>query len=377
VDFELSDEQTMLRDASRSLLSDHSASGDVRSLIDTDIDVDPKFWQLATELGWSGLALPEEYGGSEQGLTELAVIAEEIGRAVGRGPFLPSVIAGLAVTRAATGAVKSEVLPHLAEGSASAAVALDEPRRRWSSGDVRSTATREPDGSFRLTARKTAVQDAGSARWIVVSAELPGETALFLVGRESTGVSVRRQSVLDVTRSLYEVVLDDVTVPAGELIGGADLAQRLYDDGAVLTCADALGAGERLLAMTVEYAKVRVQFGRAIGSFQAVKHKCATMRMQLQGARAATYYAAMAADAGAPDASRAASVAKAYVSEAMSALAGEALQVHGGIGFTWEHDLHLYLRRIKVDEVLFGDPRTHQERLCALLLAARSLDTNV
>ena len=156
------------------------------------------------------------------------------------------------------------------------------------------------------------------------------------------------------------------------LIGGADIAQRLYDDGAVLTCADALGAGERLLAMTVEYAKVRVQFGRAIGSFQAVKHKCATMRMQLQGARAATYYAAMAADAGAPDASRAASVAKAYVSEAMSRLAGEALQIHGGIGFTWEHDLHLYLRRIKVDEVLFGEPRTHQERLCTLLQAARS-----
>jgi alkylation response protein AidB-like acyl-CoA dehydrogenase len=238
---------------------------------------------------------------------------------------------------------------------------------------VQASAAQEPDGSFRLTARKTVVQDAANARWILAAARLDGETALFLVDRDSAGVSVRGQHTLDVTRNFYEVILDDVTVPAERrLAGGADLVQRVYDEGAVLTCSDALGAGERLLAMTVEYAKVRVQFGRAIGSFQAVKHKCATMRMQLQGARAATYYAAMAADAGAPDASRAASVAKAYVSEAMSTLAGEALQVHGGIGFTWEHDLHLYLRRIKVDEVLYGDPRSHQERLCALLLSARS-----
>jgi alkylation response protein AidB-like acyl-CoA dehydrogenase len=265
-----------------------------------------------------------------------------------------------------------ELLPALAEGKATASWAAAEPGQTWAPASVRTTATVEGDDLV-LTGGKTLVQDAQEARWLLVTALLDGTLACVIVDADSPGITIRRQQVLDLTRAFHEVRLDAVRVPTSRRLDlDARQLQRLYDDGAVLTAADALGAGNRLLAMTVDYAKVRHQFGRAIGSFQAIKHKLATMRIQVQAAHAATYYAAMAADAGDPDAERATCVAKAYTSQAMSSLAGEALQIHGGIGFTWEHDLHLYLRRVKVDALLYGDAPLHHERLCALLEQGRS-----
>ena len=177
---------------------------------------------------------------------------------------------------------------------------------------------------------------------------------------------------VDVSRPFDEVQLEDVVVDPSMLLGGPDdsATQRLLDEGALLTCADAIGVGAQLLEMTVDYAKVRVQFDRPIGSFQAVKHKCANMRMWLQGSWVATYHAAMSLATDAADASRAVSVAKSYTSDAISRLAGEALQIHGGIGMTWEHDLHLYLRRAKTDEVLYGDSALHRYELCKQLVAS-------
>jgi alkylation response protein AidB-like acyl-CoA dehydrogenase len=247
-----------------------------------------------------------------------------------------------------------------------------------------------------LSGRATAVQAAAAADWLLVTAATDRGGRLVLVERPRAAVEPRR--TLDETRRWYDVVLDGVRIRAADVVAADESDIRwLADAAAVLSAADSLGVGERLLEMTVGHVKVREQFGRPLGSFQSVKHKVADMLTTLKGARAATYYAAMALDAGvagasvagapvvdapvvdatvvdapvvdAPvvDATVAASVAKAFTAEGVAALAGEALQAHGGIGFTWEHDLHLYLRRAKVNEMLYGSPAEHYERLAALL----------
>jgi alkylation response protein AidB-like acyl-CoA dehydrogenase len=366
MDFELSEEQRALRDVSRALLADHCTSAQVREMTG-GADADAKLWELGTGLGWTGLAVPDEHGGSGAGLVELALVAEELGRAAARGPFIATALAGLAVARHGSPELRALALPALADGSATAAWAVAESGG-WLSPAA--SLTRAGDGdAFVLSGRKTLAQDAGSAAWLLVSATADGEPAVVVVQREAPGVRIRRQQALDLTRNLYEVVLDAVWVPAGRrLLGGAAAVKELLSAAAVLTSADALGAGTRLLEMTVEHAKVRVQFGQPIGGFQAVKQKCAEMLMTTQGTRAAVYYAAMALDAATADACEAASTAKAFTSDGISRLAGEALQVHGGIGFTWEHDLHLFLRRIKADEQLYGDAAVHRERLCEFLV---------
>ncbi|MFF3567502.1 acyl-CoA dehydrogenase family protein [Nocardia jiangxiensis] len=367
MNFELSEEQAMLREISRELLSDHAPIGVVRSWLDRDEDVDPKLWRLAAELGWPGLALPEQYGGAGQGLTELVLVAEEAGRALARGPFLSTAIVGHAVATGATASLQAATLPALADGSAWATWAFAEPHAPWTIEGIRATA--RPDGrAIVLDGAKTAVQDAGGARWLLVTAQHPDGPASFLVDRNSPGVTVRHTRTLDQTRAFYEVRLDGVRVPAGHrLDGGQAEIQRLLDYASVLRCADSLGVMQYLLDLTVEYTAVRVQFDRPIGSFQAVKHACADMAMLVHGSRAATYYAAMAADAAAEDTARAACVATSYTSGSVGDVAETALQLHGGIGFTWEHDLHLYLRRAKADRVLYGDVEIHRDRLCTLL----------
>ncbi|MFQ6396239.1 acyl-CoA dehydrogenase family protein [Nocardia sp. KC 131] len=367
MNFELDDEQVMLRDAWRDLLSDRAPIADMRARLDADEDVDSELWRLAGELGWLGVALPEEYEGADQGLVELALLAEEAGRALIRGPFLPNAIVGRAITTAGSPPLRALVLPAIAAGSSWATWAFAEPHAPWTLDGVHTTA-RTDGGAIVLDGIKTAVQDAGGARWLLVTARHDGTMRSFLVDRDFPGVTVRRQQTLDPTRAFYEVRLDGVRVSADRGLddGPADV-QRLLDYASVLRCAEALGVMARMLELTVEYAKVRVQFGRPIGTFQAVKHSCAEMAMLVHGVRAATYYAAMAEDAGAEDAARAACAAASYTSATAGDVAGRALQLHGGIGFTWEHDLHLYLRRAEVDAVLYGDTTVHRDRLCRLL----------
>src|SRR5829696_2301550 len=360
----------MLRDASRDLLTDRAAVDVLRGQLETEAEVDPALWRLAAELGWVGLLVPEEHGGSGQGLIELALVAEEIGRAVARGPFLPSAIVASAVARGAAPELQDEVLPVLAEGTAWATWAFAEPGLPWTVDGVRCTARAEGRDVV-LSGTKTAVQDADGARWLLVTALEDGRPASFLVDRDAAGIEVRRQHTLDLTRSFSEVRFTDVRVPgARRLAGGPAEVQRLLDDACVLAAAQNLGTLERMLEMTVDYVRVRVQFGRPIGSFQAVKQACSAMAMQVQGVRAASYSAAMAADAGAPDAGRAACVAASYASTVAGEVAGSALQLHGGIGFTWEHDLHLFLRRAKADGVLQGDSAVHRDRLVNAVTAA-------
>jgi len=351
VDFELTEEQAALREVSRSLLAVNCPPQLVRSLAAAGQDVDDKLWQRGAELGWTGLAVPEEHDGAGQGLVELCLVAEEIGRAAAPGPFADSALTALALARLG----RPELLGALAAGDLKASLA-------WHG----SVAGRYDAGDLVLSGRAIAVQAAATADWLLVPVATGQGGRLVLVERSRAAVESRR--TLDETRRWYDVVLDGARVRAGDVVAAdaADL-QWLADAAAVLSAADSLGVGERLLEMTVAYVKVREQFGRPLGSFQSVKHKVAGMLTALKGARAATYYGAMALDAGVPGATTAASVAKAFTAEGVAALAGEALQAHGGIGFTWEHDLHLYLRRAKVNEMLYGAPAEHYERLVALL----------
>jgi alkylation response protein AidB-like acyl-CoA dehydrogenase len=328
MDFEVSEEQAMLREVSRSMLAAVCSPEYVRSFLGAGEGGDEKLWQRGVELGWTSLAVPEEMDGAGQGLVELALIAEEIGRAAAPGPWVTTALAAAAAAR---GGAPADVVGDLADGFRKAAIV---------------------DASV-----PGMVHAAGSADWLLV------------VSRDSVGlversrVATRKRETLDQSRMFYAVDVDDLA-PDHPL---AVEPRWVLDGAAVLTAADALGVGERLLAMTVEYAKVREQFGRPIGSFQVVKHKAADMLAIVKGVRAATYYAAMALDAHTDDATSAASVAKAFAAEQVPVLAGHALQTHGGIGFTWEHDLHLFLRRATVDEVLFGDAGFHHDRVAALL----------
>ena len=353
MDFELTDEQAALREVSRAMLAANCPTQLVRALAGAGKDVDDKLWQLAAELGWLGLAVPEELDGAGQGLTELCLVAEELGRAVAPGAFIDSALAAVVLARAGITDRAARLVPALAAGTQRVSLAHH--------GRV----TGQPSGTeLVLTGRATAVQAAATADWLLVTVAVAGEGGrrLVLVAREL--VVVERRRTLDETRQWYDVVLDGVSVPLTDVITADDaVIAWMADAAAVLTAADALGVGERLLDMTVGYVKVREQFGRPLGSFQSVKHKVADMLATLKGARAATYYAAMALDAGAAVAPLASSAAKAFTGEGIAGLAGQALQAHGGIGFTWEHDLHLYLRRAKVDEILYGSTAEHQERI--------------
>ena len=351
MDFELTEEQAALREVSRGMLAVSCPPSLVRSLAAAGRDVDDKLWQRGAELGWTGLAIPEEYDGAGQGLVELCLVTEEIGRAAAPGAFADSALTGLVLARLG----RPALLPALASGDRKASLASHGPAGgRYDGGDLL------------LSGRATAVQAAAAADWLLVTAATDQGRRLVLVERAAVAVEQRR--TLDETRRWYDVVLDGVRIPAADVVATAEAdIQWLADAAAVLSAADSLGVGERLLEMTVGYVKVREQFGRPLGSFQSVKHKVADMLTTLKGARAATYYAAMALDADIADATVAASVAKAFTAQGVGALAGEALQAHGGIGFTWEHDLHLYLRRAKVNEMLYGAPAEHYERLAALL----------
>jgi alkylation response protein AidB-like acyl-CoA dehydrogenase len=363
VDFELSDEQVLLGESTRRLLESTTPLTEVRRLADTELRYEPAVWRRGTELGWPILAVAEETGGVGGDLVDLAIVAEEHGRAVNPGPIAGSAAVAMAASRHASDQVRDEVIDSIAAGAVGA-WAFAEPRRPWSIDGLRTTATKTPDG-YRLSGTKTASHGALGARWLLVTALLDDAPASFLVDTDAIPIGVRPLDTLDLTRRFGEAELADVVVPEVALLHGVDddALQRLLDEAAVLVCADAVGVAEHLLAATVEYAKVRVQFGRPIGSFQAIKHKCANMRLWLQGSRVATYYAAMALAAGTDDATAAAATAKAYVGDAIRKLAAEALQVHGGIGMTWEHDLHLYYRRAKTDEILSGDVTLHRRRL--------------
>ena len=375
MDFAFSEEQEMLRRSARDFLAKECSPKAVRKLMESTDTYDKALWQKLAGLGWTALGIPEQYGGVGTFL-DLIVVLEEAGRALLPGPFFATMgLAVPALIEAGTEAQKKEVLGAVAQGSARATLAFTEPSGRWDAGSV--TLTAKPSaGGWQLDGVKLFVPDADAADYMVVAARTRGEgedgISLFLVKGRPHGMTVTSLKTLDMTRRWSEVRFDGVKLEGGSLMGDAHKAwpalKRALDWATAALCAEMVGGTQKVLETSTEYAKSRQQFGKPIGIYQAVSHKLADMLVLSESGRSATYYAAWAVDADAPDRSLAASMAKAYVSDAYRKVAGDGIQVHGGIGFTWEHDMHLYFKRAKSSEVTLGDANYHRE------LVAQSLD---
>ncbi|HEY2996639.1 MAG TPA: acyl-CoA dehydrogenase family protein [Methylomirabilota bacterium] len=377
MDFGFNQEQELLRATARKFFENECTSEFVRARMAEPAGVTDEFWKKLAEQGWLGLIYPEEFDGTGLGFVDLTVLMEEMGRAVMPGPFFSTVLlGGLTIFEAGSAAQKKEWLSKISAGQAKATLAFTEPNARWDAAGV-TVSARESSGKFTLTGTKLFVLDAHVADVIVVAARTregkrPEEgLSLFLVPKGAKGLDVKLLPTMDQTRKLCEVTFRDVTVGADALLGAKDQAwgplSRVLDRATVALCAEMCGGAQRVLDMTTDYAKIRVAFGKPIGSYQGVKHRAADMLVEVENAKSLTYYAAWAVDENVPEAPLAASMAKAYVSDAYRRTAGAGIQLHGGIGFTWEHDLHLYFKRAKSSEFTFGDASYHRERVAQLI----------
>jgi len=375
MDFDLSKPQKLLRETARGLLARECPAGRVRELMETETAYDEKLWQTLADQGWMGLALPEEYGGLGLGLVELAVVAEEMGRACLPGPFLSTLTAAALVERAGSSEQRAKYLESVAAGELKAIVAVLEEDANWNVDAVKLKAVRDGD-NFSLSGQKLFVPDAGVADLLICVARDGDQLALLPVEPNADHLFIKAMPSMDGTRKLYEVTFDGVKVAGADALGADGDArgaiQSALGVATVALCAEMVGGMKWILETTVEYAKTRQQFGRVIGSFQAVQHHCADMLLMTESARSATYYAAWAVTEGDPAASSAVSIAKAYCSDAYREVGNRGIQVHGGIGFTWEHDLQLYYKRSKSSETLFGDAAFHRERLARLIIDERA-----
>jgi alkylation response protein AidB-like acyl-CoA dehydrogenase len=364
VNFAFNEEQEELRAAVRRFLAEKSPEPEVRRLMETVSGYDPDVWRLACQqLGLPGLAIPEKFGGSGFGYVELSVVFEEMGRVLLCAPFFATVaLAANLLLSTDDEIAKADYLPGLARGDLIGTVALAEPSSRWDEVGVSLPATATA-GAWTLTGEKLYVLDGAIADLILVAARTPAGVSVFAVEKGAPGLTVEPLATMDQTRKQARVLLR--ATPA-RLVGveGAGWAavSRMLDLAAVALAAEQVGGAQRVLDMAVDYAKTRVQFGKPIGSFQAIKHKCADMLLEVESARSAASYGCFVAE-DADELPVAASLAKAYCSEAYLHAAAENIQIHGGIGFTWEHPAHLYFKRAKSSELLFGDPAYHRELL--------------
>jgi len=366
VDFTFSAEQEDFRAAVRTTLAAEAPPAYVREMIEDPVGVTSQLWSKMAELGWLGVVVPEEAGGLGLGLVDLVVLQEELGKLPFPGPFASSAVAAtLAAVRLGAG----ELLEDLAAGRRRGTVALEEPGHGDPLASVRASAEREgPGDGWVLEGAKPVVLDGASADWaLVVAAETGGSGGLatFLL-EEPAGEAV---PALDVTRKVARVVLDGRSArrvgPPGDQ---SEIWRRILDDVNVALCAELVGTCERALDLAVEYAKVRVQFDRPIATFQVIKHKAADMLHRVELARVGTHFAAWASDAEDPGRERAAAMCKGYVAEAADQVTAESIQVHGGLGFTWDVDCHLLYRRAKQDDLLFGAQGFERRRLADLIL---------
>jgi alkylation response protein AidB-like acyl-CoA dehydrogenase len=371
MDLELTDDQELLRSTTRRFVEQECPLPRVRELSDGRASADHDYLASAAELGWFATLVPEDLGGgsvSGLGVCDAAVVAEERGRMLQPAAFVPTNVVAHAIVLGGTDTMRESIVPALAAGEVVATWAAHTDTGSFDpTGGVHVTGT--PD-ALRLTGRKTLVQDAHSASWILVTAADGDGASQFLLGADRVGLQVVRRSGFDLSRQLSEVYVDDVEVSTTDMVGergaaGAAVEGQL-DLAAVLTVAESVGAMDRIFELTVEYAKARTAFGRPIGSFQAVKHLLADTSLLLEESKAVSVAAARALQGERENRSEIASMAKSFVAEAGVELAHNCWQVFGGIGYTWEHDLHLYLRRLTVDAVLYGDAAWHRERICRL-----------
>lgn len=377
MEFAFDDDQELLRETTRRFLEQRHPIDALRPKLETDSTFDRDVWQAGAELGWTSLLVPAQYeGGSitDQPVVDLAGVAEELGRGLYPGPFLSTNVVADTIASFGDESQHKEHLIPIAHGRCVAAWCLSgDGRPDLESIEVRATPDRD---GLRLDGVARYVHDAHQADLLMVTCRTDSGPTLALVplrdaGVAQDGVAIRVLGGLDLTRRYCEVRFTGVEVPAhGVLgpIGGAEAAiERGLRLATVLQAAEAVGAAQRLFETTLQHARDRVQFGRPIGSFQAIKHKLADLLIELEGARAAAHFAAMAVADDREDRDIAVAVAGSTVRDTAAQVAGEAVQIHGGVGFTWEYDVHLFLRRAKVDQLLLGDPAWHRERLCRLI----------
>jgi alkylation response protein AidB-like acyl-CoA dehydrogenase len=369
MDFDLSKPQKMLQDSVKEFLTRHCPLERVRELMETPTAHDPELWEGLTDQGWTSLTLPEDHEGLGLGAVELAAVTEAMGAFCMPGPFISNLWAAELIAATENDVLAAEILPGVADGETLVTVALLEGSGSWSPEDA-SLQIDASGGGLTLSGTKLFVSDAETADLLLVVGRIDGDLAVVTVPGGSEGISVEATPPMDATRKLYKVVFDRVTgatlVARGEPAAQAlEKATRL---ATVAVCAELVGGMQWVLDTSVEYAKTREQFGRVIGSFQAVQHHCADMLYKLESARSAAYYAAWAVSVDDPGADQAVSVTKAYCSDAAREVGNLGIQVHGGIGFTWEHDLHLFYKRAKSNEILFGDATFHRDRIAAIVI---------
>jgi alkylation response protein AidB-like acyl-CoA dehydrogenase len=371
MDTDATDDQHALLEVSARFMEETCPLAVVRDAEQRDAAFDEAYRRQAAELGWFSMLVPESLGGgsiSENGLVDAALIAYKRGSLLQPGSFVGTNVAALAVAEAGSRELQQKVVAALVNGDMSASWAVASPDdRRLDAGVV---AQQDNDGGLILSGAKTAVQDVEPSSWLLVTCESPDGPALALVAADSPGVVITPLESLDLSRRFAEVRFDGVVVPSSDVIGtpGAigDLLDRLLATAATLTAAEAVGAMDHEFEMTVQYAKDRIAFGRPIGSFQAVKHLLADTSLAVEMGKAVVLAAAHSLGSDDGYGPEAASIAKAMVGDAAIELAQNCFQVFGGIGYTWEHDQHLYLRRLTTDAGLYGDPTWHRECLCQL-----------
>jgi alkylation response protein AidB-like acyl-CoA dehydrogenase len=368
MDFGLTAEQQQLKESAHSFLAKECPTARVRQIMASSDGMSPELHDEIAKLGWHSLLIPAEYGGAGLSMLDMALLLEECGYAALPGPFLfSSVLAAWALSAGAPERLKHKWLAALGEGRALGTLAVAEANDSLNPADFSTRARSESEG-FVLNGTKMFVPYPHLADFLLVAARTDdGDIALFAVNRDAPGVQVKLHHSLDLTRRVGMVELAGVKVNTDAVLqAGPHFYHRLLAIGAVAIAADSLGGMERALEMAVEYSKIREQFGKPIGAYQALQHAAAEIVADLEPARSLLWYAAHAQDAVPADALRSASMVKARMCEAFMRNTDKAVLMHGGIGFTWDHDIHLWFKRARFNESLFGPPSFHRERVAML-----------
>lgn len=371
MNFGFTEDQEALREATRKFLDNECPTTFVRKMMADDTAHSTELWKKVAQLGWLGIMVPEDFGGAGGSFLDLVVILEETGKSLLPGPFFATALLGTtALLAGGSAGQKSALLPKIVEGTHIVTLALAEKSGRYDAAGV-TLAAKAKGSDFTLSGEKMFVPDAHVADQMIVAARTgQGSNAedgitLFLVDAKAPGVTITQLKTVDMTRRQCHVVFQDVAIASAQVLGevgkGWSVLRRVLDQAMAGLAAEMVGTGQKALDLAVSYAKERVQFGKPIGSFQAVKHKCVDMMVQVENARSLTYYAAWTVDENTPEARQAVPMAKAYCSDMCKTVTSEAIQVHGGIGFTWEHDMHLFYRRGLASEAAFGSAPTHRE----------------
>ena len=370
MDLQLSDDQTLFDETTAKFLDASCPSSTVRQWAEIEPGGFPRaWWREGAELGWTSLLVPEGDGGgsvSGHGLLDLVLVAEEMGRRVAPGPLVVTNLVASAVARAGSSEQRSAILPGIISGESIAAWCLAEPDRAWSADGVQLEAIATSDG-FELSGVKGPVEAGAEADWLLVTARVEGQPTNFVLAQGTPGVDVSPAEGIDLARRFAVLRFDQVSVPSSALLGpvggAADEIERLLRVAGVLQCAEMAGVLDHVLSMTIEYAFDRYSFGRPLASYQALKHRFADLKMVVEACLATAQAAARAVDAESARAGELTSAAKSYIGDHAPLVVQDCVQLHGGIGVTWDHDLHLYLRRVMQDRALFGTPSEHRERL--------------